>query len=548
MRIRSLIALLALAGCARPSVSPLRPEGYAAPIVGEELRRDLFAFAADSFAGRETGTPNAIRAARFIATRLTALGLEPAGDSMYFQRVPMVAVNFGPATRFAVTDAAGTKLLQLGADIVPLVNLGDGAPLPKRNADGDVVFAGYGMMDDRRKDFQNIYRETGKVIVIVHGAPASVTDSLAMTTLDAGTRARLDSVRKKLESQDELGPRLQRAIQLQPRAIILLMSGGATEFYSQAVPELLRSVALGPGDQSTADAERPLPMVLFGLARPGSPLLPTGWPKDDAAQVLTGRRFAGKIEVRNEPFTAYNVVGIVRGTDPTMNKTYVAYGAHLDHIGIQPGMTPDSIANGADDDGSGSVAMLALARSFKQAPTKRSTLFVWHVGEEKGLLGSSYFTDHPPTALSIDSIVAQLNADMIGRRGGPTAEYDTRTAPDSTQAANRLYVVGPNAAPNRQSRVLGGIVDSVNAAEAQPFTLDRKWDTLNDPERIYYRSDHYNYARKGIPIVFFTTGLHEDYHKVGDEPQKIDYEKMARIANLLRDVGRVVGDRRERPR
>src|SRR5205085_2368723 len=122
--------------------------------------------------------------------------------------------------------------------------------------------------------------------------------------------------------------------------------------------ELLRSVVAAPGDQSTSDATRSLPMVLFGLARQGSPLLPTNWPQDDAPQALTGRRFVGHIDLRADAFTAYNVVGIVRGTSAALNKTYVAFGAHLDHIGIQPGMTPDSIANGADDDGSGSVTML----------------------------------------------------------------------------------------------------------------------------------------------------------------------------------------------
>jgi Peptidase family M28 len=546
MRFRLLLVLVALASCAHPSITPVAPEAYAPPVDAGELRKDLYVFASDSFAGRETGTPAAMRAARFIAERLTTLGLEPAGDSLYYQRVPLVAVSFGSGTRFTVNDGASTKTLNLGSDLIPLVNFGPGAPLPKRSADGDIIFAGYGMMDGGRKDYQGPTAQSGKVIVVVHGAPQSILDSLKRTDLTAATRARLDSLRQRLESQDELGPRIQRAMMLQPKAIILMMSGGTEEFFAQAGPELLRSVVSAPGDQTTSDSERPLPMVLFGIARAGSPLLPANWPQDDTPQLLQGRHFAAHIELRNSPFTAYNVVGIVRGTDPRMNKTYVAFGAHYDHIGVQPGMSPDSIANGADDDGSGSVTMLALARSFMQAPRKRSSLFVWHVGEEKGLLGSAYFTDHP--TVPIDSIVAQLNADMVGRRGGPSATYDTRTAPDSAAATNRLYIVGPSAAPNGQSKVLGTIVDSVNAAEAKPMTLDRQWDTLTDPERIYYRSDHYNYARKGIPIVFFTTGLHEDYHKVGDEPQKIDYEKMARIANLLRDVGTAVGDRAQRPR
>jgi Zn-dependent M28 family amino/carboxypeptidase len=306
----------------------------------------------------------------------------------------------------------------------------------------------------------------------------------------------------------------------------------------------MRNVSAMPGDQTTSDSQRPLPMVLFALARPGSPLLPSNWPTDDSPQPLTGRRFSGLIDVRHEPFTAYNVVAIVRGTDYRMNKTYVAFGAHYDHIGIQTGLKPDSIANGADDDGSGSVTMLAVAKSLMAARPRRSALFVWHVGEEKGLLGSEYFTDHP--TVPIDSIVAQLNADMIGRRGGSTASFDSRVS--GASAADRLYIVGPNAAPNNQSKALGAILDSVNARQRPPLRLDHEWDTATHPERIYYRSDHYNYARKGIPIVFFTTGLHEDYHKVSDEPQKIDYDKMARVGDLLTQLGSALANRSTRPR
>jgi Zn-dependent M28 family amino/carboxypeptidase len=160
---------------------------------------------------------------------------------------------------------------------------------------------------------------------------------------------------------------------------------------------------------------------------------------------------------------------------------------------------------------------------------RRSVLFVWHVGEEKGLLGSSWFTDHP--TVPIDSIVAQINADMIGRN-----------------ADSLLYVVGPLAAPNGQSKRLGAIVDSVNGALARPFTINREWDSPTHPEHIYERSDHYNYARKGIPIVFLTTGLHDDYHKVSDDPRKIEFDKMARVTRLMVEVGRAVANSRQRPR
>ena len=158
---------------------------------------------------------------------------------------------------------------------------------------------------------------------------------------------------------------------------------------------------------------------------------------------------------------------------------------------------------------------------------RRSVLFVWHVGEEKGMLGSSYFTSHP--TVPIDSVVTQFNADMIGRN------------------ANSLALVGPRAAPNYLSWRLGIIVDSVNRALENPFRIERKWDDPDDPEHIYQRSDHYNYAKKGIPIIFFTTGMHPDYHRVTDEPSKIDYDQLARVSRLMLEAGLVVANRSSRP-
>jgi hypothetical protein len=528
MRHRLVLGLVMLAACAGSSSTTRGPAPVLLPISANDLRRDLAVFASDSFAGRETGAPSATRAARFLVDRITSLGLEPAGDSFYVQRVPLLKNTFGPGTRLTVTQGQSTSPLALGADVAPILDAGPGTPPPRRNAEGDLVFAGYGMTTQGRNDFRGI-NEPGKVIVIVHGAPATVTDSAA---------------RNRLESSDEFSERVGRALQLRPAAIILLMTARTRDLYEQQLPGILRGVSAPPGDQTTSDAQRPLPMVLIGLARPGSLLLPLSWPNDDAPQPLVGRRFSGRVEMRHEPFTAYNVVGVVRGSDPRLNKTYVAFGAHLDHIGIQSGMSPDSIANGADDDGSGSVTLLAIAKSMIAARPRRSVLFVWHTGEEKGLLGSGYFTDHP--TVPIDSIVAQLNADMIGRRGGPSASFDSRLS--GALAGDRLYVVGPSAAPNKQSKVLGAILDTVNARQMRPMKLDHEMDSATHPDRIYERSDHFNYARKGIPILFFTTGLHEDYHKVSDEPQKIDYEKMARVGSLLLELGTTIANREARPR
>lgn len=530
------MVLAVLCACASPSTpTPATTPTPAAPdaplelgaITADELRQDLFAFAADSFLGREAGTANEMRAARFLVDRLMSLGLEPAGDSLYYNRVPLVRETFAPTTQIAVHEGPGTTRLAVGKDVVPWINLGSGVPTPKRNASGAIFFAGYGLVGEGRNDFQRI-TEPGQVIVILHGAPASA---------DSATR-------HELESQSELGNRIGRAIQYQPAAIVLLMTGKTTEFYDQMVPYLTRLVVQSPGDQTTSDAQRPVPMIVLGRAQAGSPLLPSGWPTDEAPQQLTGRTFEARLDVQRIPFTSYNVAAVVRGTDARLNKSYVAFGAHYDHVGVQPGMSPDSIANGADDDASGSVTLLAIARAMKAAPPRRSVLFVWHGAEEKGLLGSAYFTSRP--TVPIDSIVAQINSDMIGRRGGPSPGFNSALHGDA--ARNRLYVIGPGAAPNDQSRVLGEILDSVNARQPMPLEIDRTFDSPAHPERHFERSDHYNYSQKGIPVVMLTTGAHEDYHKVSDEPAKIDFEKMARIASLMRDVGRTVANRDKRPR
>lgn len=515
-RFRLLVSTVALGGVtACQSASPSAAAAAAAPSPvrvepnAAELRTDLYAFAADSFRGRETGTPDADRAAAWIARRLQTLGLEPAGDSGYFQRVPMQSSRT-VAKEISVTTPSGKTTLAFGRDIAFLTMLGPGAPLPKLSADAEVVFVSYGLVDPStpRDDYAGL-NVTGKVVVIAGLAPPG-----------------LDSAKKaQMENPQMLFGRLGTAIAKQPAAIILLLPDSV--FRLAAGQFAGAQVELG----AAKGGEQPHLLPMVGVARlTGSPFLPETWPASEKGAAMAGTRFTASIAAESHPFNGYNVVGIVRGSDPALRNTFVAYGAHYDHIGIQPAVNGDSIANGADDDGSGSVTLLAIARSFAQGPKpKRSALFVWHVGEEKGLFGSQYFTEHP--TVPIDSIVAQLNADMIGRNGDDS-----------------LFVVGPGAAPNGQSAVLGTVVDSVNAASARPFVFDRQWDTMTHPERIYYRSDHFNYARKGIPIVFFTTGLHKQYHQVTDEAALINYEKMARIGTLMYRSGVALGDRTTRPK
>jgi Zn-dependent M28 family amino/carboxypeptidase len=284
----------------------------------------------------------------------------------------------------------------------------------------------------------------------------------------------------------------------------------------------------------------------------------------------TGKAMTTNLTFTETPSPAYNVVAVIPGSDPALKGQYVAIGAHNDHVGYNhtpvdhdslrafqraawtmagayaglPALNAqqrasihvnvdslhklrparlDSIANGADDDGSGSMAVLEIAENISKlrVKPKRSILFVWHTGEEKGLLGSQWISNHFP--VSRDSIVAQINIDMIGRGdsvdvkgGGP----------------RYVGVVGAK----RLSSMLGATVDSLAKAEKTPIDLDYRMDTDGHPENIYCRSDHYNYARWGIPVAFFFTGLHGDYHQVTDEPQYIDYPHYSLIANYIKDL------------
>jgi hypothetical protein len=230
-----------------------------------------------------------------------------------------------------------------------------------------------------------------------------------------------------------------------------------------------------------------------------------------------------------DSFKAPNTVGILEGSDPTLRHEYLIYSAHMDHIGTagvgsgqcRPVGT-DTICNGADDDGSGTVGIMELAEAFAQpnARPKRSIIFLTVSGEEKGLWGSQYFADHPP--VPIQSIVADLNIDMIGRNWKDT-----------------IVVIG------KEHSDLGRTMNEVNRQhpELDMSAIDDRW-----PEESFYtRSDHFNFARKGVPVLFFFNGVHADYHRATDSPDKLDAEKEARILKLLFYLGQEVGNRAERP-
>jgi hypothetical protein len=327
------------------------------------------------------------------------------------------------------------------------------------------------------------------------------------------------------------------------------------------------------------------PGVAQALSRPTIFFTPTSaaklfdQPMADLKPGTAGKAVSYSIRAKIDPvpFPARNVVAILPGSDPKLKGEYVAIGAHNDHVGfnhtpvdhdsirifnhiVRPGgaedqgkratleqqaevnkqladwrgshpgtSRADSISNGADDDGSGSVSVLEIAEKLvaQNPKPKRSVLFVWHVGEEKGLLGSAYFTDHP--TVPRDSIVAQLNIDMVGRGDAWDMTGTTKEGAEIHGNPNYLQVVGSR----RLSTELGDLVEKVNTEGKHGLAFDYAIDADGHPANIYCRSDHYEYARYGIPIAFFTTGGHSDYHQVTDEPEYIDYDHMARVDNFI---------------
>jgi hypothetical protein len=511
-----------------------------AAISAQDLMTRLYVYADDSLQGREAGTIGHMKATAYIADQVRKLGLVPAGDNgTYFQNVPFVARRFDPSTTLTVDGATLTAF----TDFVASPFRG-AAP---RDIDGVQTVYG-GELGDTTNGL-TAEQATGKLVVMSAGRAARFGRRGGSNAL-AGAAAVAIITGPQLTAQQVASGR-SASLTLRPEA-------GAP-----AVPITL-TITEGA-------AER-----LLG----GSPA--------QMAVGTTGKTVQGNLRYITTDAPTRNVVAILPGSDPALRGEYVAIGAHSDHIGIRAAgpvdhdslhlynqqryfatdnpsgaqltpaqqaeqrerlaairinldsvrrlraTRPDSINNGADDDGSGTVTVLEVAEAFARGPEKpkRSILFVWHTGEEKGLLGSRYFTDNP--TVPRDSIVAQINIDMVGRG----AATDLRAGSE-----RYLQLVGSR----RLSTELGDLVETVNRTEPMPFTFDYTYDANGHPERIYCRSDHYEYARWGIPVVFLTTGLHGDYHQVTDEPQYIDYPHMARVGELVFDLADRVADLDHRP-
>ena len=503
MHRRILAAAVLAVGC-----SPQAEPGRLDPAVGAALAtitagdvHDRIAFlASDELRGRDTPSPGLETAARWIADQLASFGVQPAGEDGWFQRYPYPLVGLDAReSRFEISAGAthaleyGTEFLAWGGRAptraVGVTYLGPGLRAPEGSlADRAALVRLDALPESDRRGF----------------GFGGATRATIRNTSDAARSAGAESVVFVLDPRvtpGEVGALVESAEQ-PARALggVTADADPATFFITREAARRLFRMAGLDGTELLERASLERPLTLSGVTL----------------------RLAAPLRAHDEE-TAPNMVGVIRGSDPGLSGTYVVLSAHMDHVGVgRPDETGDSIYNGADDDASGTAVLMEVAEALAALPVppKRSVLVLAVSGEEKGLLGSRWFSEHPTVPL--DSVVANINLDMV-----------SRNAPDT------IVVIG------REYSSLGATVHEVAGRPELGLTL------AADPwpeQRFFFRSDHFNFARHEIPALFFFAGTHEDYHRPSDEVDRIDADKASRVGRLVFLLALAVADDPEPPR
>ena len=435
--------------------------------------------------GREAGTLDELRASMWVAKAAREAGLEPAGvDGTYFQFWPIRRVRLSDASTIVV----GGRPLALWRDVVVTAPVTASVDLP-------LTFVGDG--DLAGADLH------GKAAVAEIHAP---TNPPAANMSLRGYRYALAAVRQQSQALIERGA----------GAVILVSDSVADD-----------PMAFGFGGVALARGRYGLDTVR-AATRPAGPGVPVLWVRRNMLDALRApnQRLTAQLYTESFSYPSVNIVAKVPGTDPMRRNEYVLFSGHQDHDGVRYPIDGDSIWNGADDNASVSVALLAIGRAWARQPAARSALFVWHGAEERGLLGSYWHALHPMVPL--ESIVAVLNGDMIGRNN-----------PDSAALLG-------SQPPHRNSTALARMALDANDRVTH-FVIDSSWDRPTHREGWYYRSDHLPYACMHVPSLFFSTLLHPDYHTPRDEPQRIDIAKLAKMTRWMYATGWAVANAPERP-
>jgi len=589
--ILSLLALITMEAKLPPKIAILSSKTHAAATYGnadsiseEELKIYDYFLASDQLEGRNLPSRGYDTAALYVASHLAEWGLKPGGSASgtngplqpYFMPFVLTtrsvvekqsSASFSgpsPLAAFGGSTEPQTATFDYGRDwmVAPAGGFRGLPPAESFDVSGQLVFAGNGYVIKKiNADPYDGLDVRGKIIVVA-GLPAEV----------AAEQGRRGATQDPLGQQctDYLTPEEYAA---KNGAIAVVRVANFRELSAMANFDKQAPSLNGPSYIVENFPEQvscsKAPVLIAGLSMTNAIFTAEKFTVEKAFSAASAntaeksfelnakKHLNAHVVIKSEPNHGENVVAILEGADPQLKNEYIVLSAHLDHVGLSLPL-PDghNVNNGADDDGSGSTGLLAIARAYAQGATrgmrpKRSIIFLWNGGEEKGLWGSRYFNEFPPVDLK--QVVADLNMDMIGRT----------KSPGSVDTNPMHYLVNPGAVlvvgPNISSDDLETTIETVNN-NYQKLVLDHFYDvTAPDAthdnlgpkpngQRIFYRSDHYNFAKMGIPIAFFCDGLHVDYHRPTDTPEKIDFREIQQVSKTVAAVAWVLGNQPGRPR
>ncbi len=459
-------------------------EKFGKSITATDLKKHLYIVAGAEMEGRDTPSPGLDKAASYIENHFRSVGLTPGNNGSYRMPYPLYRDSL-----ISSSIKVDGKTFELNKDFVPANNYSAQIPF------SEVVFAGYGIVDDKVDHYKDLNVQ-GKLVLILDGAPSDYKTTQQGFMNPTGQAGKLNAAAKKGAAAVFLVTK-----SLTPRGG--RQASWALNGYRSSITPLAFSVSenvaftiMGEDGRSLIEKMKTAP--------------------------VTSKTYKANIDLSylKTPLTTHvdNVIGMVEGSDK--KDEYVVITAHYDHVGKRNDTT---IFYGADDDGSGTVTILELAEAFSKAKAegkgpRRTIIFMTVSGEEHGLWGSNYYSNHP--IFPLEKTTVNLNIDMIGRIGN---EYMK-----DKDSLNYVYVIGDN----KLSSDLTPITENINSTYSK-LKLDRKYNDPKDPNRFYYRSDHYNFAEKGVPIIFYFNGVHADYHRATDTPDKINYKLMEKRAQLV---------------
>jgi len=474
--------VLALVCAAWPAMAVAQTVDEAVNSISQEdMYRHIEVMAHDSMLGRDTPSPELDLTAEYVAAEFRRIGLKPgAEDGNYIQHYPLTEMR-----RTLAVEISGTAGWRPGTDVAQMSG---------------------GAVD-----------VSGPLVVVTGGGepsePIQVEGAIVLVVAEWGGRGLAAPSQQLMAAVQDGNPAVVITATNLPERWWGYISG------SQNRPQ----VSLGAATEISQE-----PPLLFTLLSTAEPLLEShglrpSWEGDPMVRTLDDLKMNVRATLETRPQSAPNVVGILEGSDPVLKDEYIVLSAHMDHIGVGRPVDGDSIMNGADDNASGTAAVIEAAEAFAMMNPrpKRSMIFLAVSGEEKGLWGSEYYSENP--SVPITQIVADVNTDMIGRNWTDT-----------------IVAIG------KEFSDLGETLDRVNAEhpELNMTAIDDIWPE----ERFYYRSDHYNFAEKGVPVLFFFNGTHEDYHGVNDEIEKVDTDKATRIVKLMFYLSLEIANNPERPK